>query len=264
MLAPFFLPKKEDHVSKKEIVFTQSKVPFAADKTLGVYKDENGKIWFHGPNVARLLGYDRPDNMYRMLDEENKAPHIVRGVNKGVSQTCISISEAGFYQVVMLSRTDFGKRLMKLVCEEILPSIRQNGTFIAETATPEQIKFAVEAQIVEAAKRLAMGKKQQRGESLAKRCAQLMNTKGYLEVKNESVEFIREQLRVSPKGSQDLLFNALRNAADAHMANRIAEKTMDAERLFGAQLLLLEIEDNRVDYLKRSRAKRLSDMHKKP
>lgn len=250
-------------MSKKTVVeFKQSNVPFAPGKTLGVYKDENDRIWFHGPDVARLLNYRAPD-MYRMLDEENKGAHNVH-MNSGVIRECVSISESGFYQVVMLSRTEFGKKLMKLVCEDILPSIRQSGTFISETASPEQIKFAVEAQIVEAAKRLAMGKKQQRGESLAKRCAQLMNTKGYLEVKNESVEFIREQLRVAPKGSQDLLFNALRNAADAHMANRIAEKTMDAERLFGAQLLLLEIEDNRVDYLKRSRAKRLSDMHKKP
>lgn len=252
-------------MSKKIAVeFKQSNVPFAPGKTLGVYKDENDKIWFHGPDVAKLLGYERQDNMYRMLDPENRGTHIVRGVNKGVNQECVSISEAGFYQVVMLSRTEFGKKLMKLVCEEILPSIRRSGTFISETASPEQIKFAIEAQIVEAAKRLASGRRQQRGESLAKRCAQLFACKGYLEVKNESVSFIREQLRVSPKGSQDILFNALRNAADTHMTNRIAEKTMDMERQFGAHLLLLEIEDNRVDYLRRSRAKRLSDLHKKP
>lgn len=104
-------------MSKKVIAFTQSKVPFAADKTLGVYRDENDKIWFHGPDVARLLVYKNPTEMYRMVDAENKGVHIVQGVNRGVNQECVSISEAGFYQVVMLSRTDFGKRLMKLVCE---------------------------------------------------------------------------------------------------------------------------------------------------
>ena len=36
------------------------------------------------------------------------------GVNRGTPQQCVSISEAGFYQVVMLSRTEFGKKLMKL------------------------------------------------------------------------------------------------------------------------------------------------------
>lgn len=251
------MPKKQELIE-----FQKSNVPFAPGKTIGIYKDDSGKIWFHGPDVARLLEYSRPSDMYDLISSENKGR--ARSRTLGGTQETIIIEEAGFYEVAIRSKTELGKKLMKFVCSELLPSIRQNGTFISETASPEQIKFAIEAQIVEAAKRLASGRRQQRGESLAKRCAQLFACKGYLEVKNESVSFIREQLRVSPKGSQDILFNALRNAADTHMTNRIAEKTMDMERQFGAHLLLLEIEDNRVDYLRRSRAKRLSDLHKKP
>lgn len=246
-------------MDKKKISFVQSPVPFAPGKTIGVYKDENDKIWFHGPDVARLLGYDSPHHMYRMLDDGNMTRHIVAGL----AAQAVSISEAGFYQVVLLSRTEFGKKLMKFVCEDLLPSIRQNGTFIAPTATAEQIKLAVENQIVMCARKLALGKKLPRKDSLQAHCKQLFCSKGYLEIKNESVSYIREQLRNAPKGSQDYLFKALRVAANEHMAGRIAEGSMDMEKHFGAQLLLLEIADNKADYLNRSRAKRLVDANKK-
>ena len=40
-----------------------------------------------------------------MVDAENKGVHNVH-MNSGVMRDCISLSEAGFYQVVMLSRTE--------------------------------------------------------------------------------------------------------------------------------------------------------------
>ena len=58
----------------------------------------------NGPDVARLLG-QRPCDMYRMIDSENIHTHNVR-MNSGVMRECVSLSEAGFYQVVMLSRTE--------------------------------------------------------------------------------------------------------------------------------------------------------------
>ena len=66
---------------KDVITFTQSKVPFVQDKTIGIYKDSEDKIWFHGPDVARLLDYSNASHMYRMIDEENKGVHIVAGVS---------------------------------------------------------------------------------------------------------------------------------------------------------------------------------------
>lgn len=244
---------------KKAIIFSPSNVPFAQGRTIGVYQDENEKIWFHGPDVARLLEYKLPGDMYRMLDDENKTMHIVHGLKT----QSVSISEAGFYQIAASSRTELGKKLMRFVCEEVLPSIRRNGTYIAPTATAEQIRFAVENAIVDASKKLAQGKKLPRKDTLQDRCRQLMETKGYLEIKNDSVTYIREKLRNAPKGSQDHLFPSLRAAANEHIANKSTSGKMSLELNFGAQLLLLEIADNKADYLNRSRAKRLVDANKK-
>lgn len=63
---------------KLPVVFSPSNVPFAPGETIGVYKDASDRIWFHGPDVARLLGY-QPMHMYRMVDKENKGVHIVEG-----------------------------------------------------------------------------------------------------------------------------------------------------------------------------------------
>lgn len=131
---------------KEVIQFTQANVPFFEGKTIGLWIDKSTEqIWFHGPDVARLLGYDHTPHMYRMIDDENKTVHNV----DGLKAPAISISEAGFYQVALLSRTENGKKLMNWVCSVLLPSIRKTGAYLSDNLTSEQVKRVVEDQIVE-------------------------------------------------------------------------------------------------------------------
>lgn len=134
--------KKQE--TKTVITFTQSPVPFCEGKTIGIYKDNEDRIWFHGPDVARLLDYKLSGDMYRMIDDENKHMHNVHGLKS----QAISISEAGFYQVALSSRTELGKKLMQFVCNELLPSIRKTGAYLSDTMTPEQVNRVIEDQIV--------------------------------------------------------------------------------------------------------------------
>lgn len=141
---------------KEVIQFTQANVPFFEGKTIGLWIDKSTEqIWFHGPDVARLLAYDSPHHMYRMVDDENKTPHNVAGLKS----PAISISEAGFYQVALLSRTENGKKLMNWVCSVLLPSIRKTGAYLSDTMTPEQVSRVVEDQIVEKCIGAARGKR---------------------------------------------------------------------------------------------------------
>lgn len=147
---------KKEVVKKEVITFTQTQVPFFEGKSIGLWVDKpKDQIWFHGPDVARLLEYDRPDNMYRMVDAENKTPHNVRGLKT----QAISLSESGFYQVALLSRTESGKKLMNWVCSTLLPSIRKTGAYLSDTMTPEQINRVTEDQIVEKCIGAARGKR---------------------------------------------------------------------------------------------------------
>ena len=149
------MSKKKQTTVKNTIEFTQSSVPFGEGKTIGIYVDEHEKIWFHGPDVARLLEYSSPSDMYRMIDDENKTPHNVQGLKTQAK----SISEAGFYQVALLSRTEMGKKLFRFVCEDLLPSIRKTGAYLSDTMTPEQVNRVTEDQIVFKCIQAARGKR---------------------------------------------------------------------------------------------------------
>ena len=95
------------------------------------------KIWFHGPDVARLLEYSRPSDMYELISVENKGRAKCRTL--GGMQEITILEEAGFYEVAVRSKTEIGSKLMKFVCSELLPSIRKTGAYLSDTMTPEQV-----------------------------------------------------------------------------------------------------------------------------
>lgn len=242
--------KKEQNA----ITFTQQPVPFGEGKTLGIYKDEMDRIWFHGPDVARLLNYDRADNMYRMLDDENKGTHNVRGVNKGVNQQCVSISEAGFYQVVMLSRTECGKKLMKLVCEEILPSVRNTGTYISDTATVEDVKYAVENQLVNKCIRRARGETVKIPPMIEK----LLELNSLETMRKTVLPYLNETLtEKAVKGAKDIMFDAVADTVKKWGNEKFLARKLDMPDQYMVMALLKECEEKRGIYLKSSRSQRV-------
>ena len=76
-------------------------------------------------------------------------PHKVR-IEKVISNADINpivqgehkyLSESQLYDFMLEARTDKCKPFRKWLVEEVLPSIRQNGCYISETATKEDIDF---------------------------------------------------------------------------------------------------------------------------
>ena len=49
-------------------------------------------------------------------------------------QTMVVISEAGFYRIVMKSRSPKAKQFQRWVTHEVLPSIRKTGGYMAAQA----------------------------------------------------------------------------------------------------------------------------------
>ena len=234
------------------ITFTPSKVPFGDGKMIGIYKDEStDKIWFHGPDVARLLEYSKPSDMYRMVDDENKGAHIVRGVNRGVNQSCTSLSEAGFYQIALLSRTELGRKLMTYVCNELLPSIRKNGTYISDNASSDDIKYALENAIIDSVIASVRGETKRTGKLIKK----LLDTKSLDSIRKESLEYMSNVLtKKKIKGSKDKLFTSLaKNTADWGN-DKWVEKKLDMTDQYLIMSLLRDYEEKYNVFLKTSRA----------
>ena len=88
------------------------------------------ELWFLGNDVAKALGYHKPDQAVRTnVDEEDSTLMGVLDSNNHTQQMKV-INESGLYSLVMSSRIPSAKRFKRWVTSEILPSIRKHGGYI--------------------------------------------------------------------------------------------------------------------------------------
>lgn len=100
--------------------------------------NENGAVLFCGSDVARALGYARPN--------EAIASHAKGTVKRstptnGGIQEMSFIPEPDLYRLIFRSKLPSAERFTDWVTEEVLPSIRQRGGYLAEqeTLSPEEL-----------------------------------------------------------------------------------------------------------------------------
>lgn len=88
----------------------------------------DGEAWFVGNDVARVLEYkDLYSAMRRNVDEEDKRLCPVSSA-KGTQQTVL-INESGLYSLIFGSRMEKAKEFKCWVTGEVLPTLRQTGTY---------------------------------------------------------------------------------------------------------------------------------------
>ena len=112
---PEVVPKFFEHEEFGEIRFIQ----------------HNGEIWFVGKDVCRVLGYENSRKALRdhVPDKYKRGERIVTPL--GGAQETIFISEPGLYRLIMRSNLPAAEKFMDWVCEEVLPSIRKYGYYVA-------------------------------------------------------------------------------------------------------------------------------------
>ena len=93
------------------------------------YIDEECCVWFHGKEVAQILGYQKPCNaVEKHVSKKYKKESPIWGPLGG-EQKCIIINESGFYELVFKSRLPAAKIFREWVFEKGLPNIRKYGYF---------------------------------------------------------------------------------------------------------------------------------------
>lgn len=92
------------------------------------------EIGFVATDLAKALEMREAERITRLLDSDQKGPHLVG--TPGGTQSLTVISESGFYDVVVRSDKAQGKKLRAVVTREILPAIRQTGRYVAQPARP--------------------------------------------------------------------------------------------------------------------------------
>lgn len=101
----------------------------------------DGEPWFVGRDVAKSLGYAKPQNAIRDNVDEDDAR--IWGVTDSLNrkQQTLVINESGMYSLILRSQLESAKRFKKWVTSEVIPSIRKNGGYIAgqETMTDDEL-----------------------------------------------------------------------------------------------------------------------------
>lgn len=106
----------------------------------------DSKPYFVGKDVAKILGYSRPQKAVRdLVDQDDQktlaykaCPNLGLWSNNDFSDKTI-INESGMYSLIMNSQMPNAKQFKHWVTGEVLPSIRKHGAYM----TPEKIEEAL-------------------------------------------------------------------------------------------------------------------------
>lgn len=100
--------------------------------------NENGVVLFCGSDVARALGYSRPNEA---VATHAKGTVKRRTLTNGGDQEMAFIPESDLYRLIFRSKLPSAERFTDWVTAEVLPSIRKNGGYIAQqdTLSPEEL-----------------------------------------------------------------------------------------------------------------------------
>ena len=99
---------------------------------------KDGKTYFAGSDVAKALGYAIP---HKAVQTHCKGVLKWNIPTSSGNQDVLFITEGDIYRLIMKSKLPSAEKFEKWVMEEVLPSIRKNGGYIAgqETLSDEEL-----------------------------------------------------------------------------------------------------------------------------
>lgn len=97
----------------------------------------NGEPVFVAKDICAILDLGNPRSSIALLDDDEKGVHSVD--TPGGKQQMTTVTEPGFYKLVMRSRKPEAKAFQRWVTHEVLPALRRDGGYmVARDETPEQ------------------------------------------------------------------------------------------------------------------------------
>jgi anti-repressor protein len=90
--------------------------------------EKNGELWFHAGDSCKNLDLENVGQTLTRLDEDEKDEIISNDVT-GRKQNMWFVTESGLYSLVLSSRKPEAKEFKRWITHDVIPSIRQNGTY---------------------------------------------------------------------------------------------------------------------------------------
>lgn len=115
----------------------------------------NSEPWFVGKDVAKILGYKKPENaITNHVDDEDKTTTLIQGTGSNYKSKTVIINESGLYALIFGSKLESAQKFKRWVTSEVLPALRKTGQYQVKELSGSELmaKALIEAQSVLAAK----------------------------------------------------------------------------------------------------------------
>ena len=101
-------------------------------------RGKNGEPVFVAKDICAILDLGNPRSSIALLDDDEKGVHSVD--TPGGKQQMTTVTEPGFYKLVMRSRKPEAKAFQRWVTHEVLPALRRDGGYMVarDDETPEE------------------------------------------------------------------------------------------------------------------------------
>jgi prophage antirepressor-like protein len=163
-------------------------------KVRTITNNEN-KVYFVAKDVAEVLGYKKPDAMYRRLSDKQKMNINPQSIEKygfpqinGVKlepnpniKTMVLITEGGLYKAIIGSNIPEAERFTDWIVDEVIPSIRKNEGYIRNQETMSSEELLAKADLMTQKIIAEKDSKIQQLEPQAQNYKLLMDTKGNID-----------------------------------------------------------------------------------
>ena len=108
--------------------------------------NERGETFFVGKDVAEALGYKNTRKaLLDHVDNEDRVDGVTIRDAIGRQQNIVVINESGLYSLVLSSKLEQAKVFKRWVTSEVLPLIRQTGTYSLHRKQIETLHHQIEA-----------------------------------------------------------------------------------------------------------------------
>ena len=107
--------------------------------------NERGETFFVGKDVAEALGYKNTRKaLLDHVDNEDRVDGVTIRDAIGRPQNIVVINESGLYSLVLSSKLEQAKAFKRWVTSEVLPLIRQTGTYSLHRKQIESLHHQIE------------------------------------------------------------------------------------------------------------------------
>ena len=114
----------------------------------------DGEPWFVGIDIAKSLGYARPqDAIKRHVDEDDSLFHgVIDSV--GRNQQTKLINESGMYALIIMSELPSAKKFKRWITKEVIPSIMRTGNYNLPQLSTNEMMLQIAQNAVELERQL--------------------------------------------------------------------------------------------------------------